>query len=90
MKDKLQIKEELEDNIKSLEGKILRFQNNLNKMYEKYRELKLKYLMLDPNYVKIECLNCGGKGYLLDENNTKKICTLCNGEGFIFAKKWKE
>jgi len=79
-------KEDIEDEIKSVSRKrdlaIIKaqeLQDSLIKLAEELYELR-------PDFVKVECIRCGGLGYLQDENKKKHICDICQGKEYTWMK----
>jgi len=85
--------------------------NKINKLGEEKEKLAKQILKIDkeieslmdeyfeksPEFTKIVCLVCGGKGYIENEDGKKVICRnpsfpmlSCNGKGYIWLRKYEE
>mgnify|MGYP006277461127 CR=1 FL=1 len=81
-------KEELEKidaQIKSYKSKLDKVQENYQALVNRLNLLMEKKMALDPHYVKIKCMKCGGLGYIKDGNGNKTICDICDGKEYNWA-----
>jgi len=88
--------EEIEDEIKSIGRKRDNAIIDVDSWQKKLEELMEMYYDIHPDYVKVNCIICGGKGYIQSED--KKITCRndvipqlsCNGKGYMWMKLWKD
>ena len=81
-------KEDIEDDIKSLNRKRNEMLIELNTLQEKLITLTESYYNMDDSMVKVVCINCNGVGYI-KEGEKKTICKLCNGKQYNWLMKYK-
>jgi len=90
--------EEIKDDIDSIARKRDTALLEMNDYQKKLEELSNEYYEADSSYVKVQCLTCGGVGYIPSEDGSKKVVCKnealpmlsCNGKGYIWMKKWKQ
>jgi hypothetical protein len=91
-------KEEILDQIKSIVRKRDKLIIDIDNLEKELLSLNEKYKGLSGEYTKVECLTCGGIGYIEDPSNKEKkvVCKnptipflSCNGKGFIWLKKYE-
>ena len=83
-------KDDLEDKIKSLARKRDNAVLELDKYQKELQILMEEYYEVSDEYVKVECIQCRGVGYIKGEDNKKHLCGVCGGNNFLWLKKWKE
>jgi len=89
--------EEIEDEIKSLSTKRDKMLIEVNDIQNRILDLAEQFKAASGKYVSVECLTCGGDGYIVDKDTKKKlICKnptfpflSCNGKGYIWLKKYE-
>ena len=85
MKTKHELKDDLE-NIAKQRSDLLK---TLEKLQKRFAEISELIMEQDPEYVKVECVECSGKGYVqLDDK--KQLCEVCQGRQYIWLKKYEE
>jgi len=94
---KLETLEEIQDEMKTLSRKRDLAIIEADKYQKSLQELSVKFLEIHPDFIKIKCLTCGGKGYIAADDGKKKICMnpnfpllSCGGKGYIMLEKYKE
>jgi len=94
---KLETLEEIQDEMKTLSRKRDLAIIEADKIQKELQALSQKFLESHPDFIKIRCLTCGGKGYVDSNDGKKKICMnpnfpmlSCNGKGYIMLEKYKE
>lgn len=81
--------EEIEDEIKSLSRKRDKHLIQANEIQEQLLKLAEEMYEINPKYVKVDCLICGGKGYIQTEENKKVKCNVCEMKSYIWAKVYE-
>ena len=86
-----EIKDELESKIRVRDETVI----DLNKKQKEIENLMEEYMEKNPEYVKVECLTCGGQGYIQTDEGKKRVCMnpqfpmlSCSGKGYNWLKKY--
>ncbi|MBE3093700.1 MAG: hypothetical protein IMZ52_01625 [Actinobacteria bacterium] len=82
--------EELQDEFNALTRKRYQLILDVDKATKELMELAEKVYEASPEYVRIVCLNCGGKGILDTEEGKKVKCNVCNMKCYMWSKLFKE
>jgi phage FluMu protein Com len=85
------LKDELEDEIKSITRKRDKLLVEVNDIGKELGNLLEKYYALDENMVAIKCPRCKGMGYLQDNKGNKQLCDTCGGpdKPYIWMEKYE-
>ena len=86
MKTKAELEVELKNYSKKRDGLIAEIKSCEGMIFEISDLLK----SLDTKFVKIECVQCNGVGYLTGEDKKKHICNLCYGKKYNQMRKYNE
>jgi DNA-directed RNA polymerase subunit RPC12/RpoP len=89
MKKKKEL-EELQEDFNSLTRKRYQAILDVDKITKELVELAQKIYETSPDYVKVVCLNCGGRGYNETDDGKKVKCKVCDGKLFMWVKRFKE
>ena len=89
MKKRMSKLEEVQDGLKSILDKRDRMIVKVQETQKQVEERMKEFYELSPDYVKIECPNCLGKGMGKNEEGKNVLCPSCRGECFIWAKIYK-
>ena len=89
-------KEDIEDKLNSTIRKRDKLIIELNNVQKEIEELAESYKELDDNYVKVNCLTCGGSGIIEDKDTGRKVICKnpmipelgCNGKGYLWLSKY--
>ena len=82
--------EEIDDELNSLMRKRDKNIVEINKIQEDLLKLLNKKYELDPQMVRVNCIQCNGLGRVKGEDGKQVICPLCGGDGFNWAHLYKE
>jgi len=78
--------EEIDDKLNSLMRQRDKNIIEINKLQEDVLSLLNKKYELDPQMVRVNCIQCGGLGRVKGEDGKPVICPVCNGEGYNWMK----
>ena len=61
----------------------------LNTVRNKLANISEKILELDDAYVRIECTECNGAGFL-KKDDRKVLCSICRGKKYLWLRRYNE
>ena len=82
--------EELQEELNSLTRKRYQAILDVDKITKDLVDLAEKIYEISPDYVKVVCLNCLGKGMLEAEEGKKVKCNVCRGKLYMYVKRFQE
>jgi len=82
--------EELQDEFNSLSRKRMKQIIELEETTKELVGLAEKVYERSPEYVKVVCLSCNGKGTVDTEEGKKIRCQVCQGKCFMWVKRFQE